>query len=179
MHKIFPNFDSVLLKRKLYVVYCMYNWTILGTIWVVLLGFKRTFITEHGIRDNIKISKSQRSCFELDLEWIFGWSVSTVRYKITTLLIYVYTVDSRYLEFQGTLWNASRYPYLDISDLQNWGKLIRTATFNKYIICWTLEVRDILKILWKRGAISPLFHNIFLPVVRFSCSGRDQIFTSR
>ena len=32
------------------------------------------------------------------------------------------TVDSRYLEFQGTLWNTSRYPYLDISDLQNWGK---------------------------------------------------------
>ena len=25
---------------------------------------------------------------------------------------YLYTVDSRYLEFQGTLWNISRYPYL-------------------------------------------------------------------
>ena len=34
----------------------------------------------------------------------------------------VYTVDSRYLEFQGTLWNTSRYPYFDISDLQNLGK---------------------------------------------------------
>ena len=32
------------------------------------------------------------------------------------------TVDSRYLEFQGTLWNTSRYPYFDISELQNWGK---------------------------------------------------------
>ena len=32
------------------------------------------------------------------------------------------TVDSRYLELHGTLWNISRYPYLDISDLQNWGK---------------------------------------------------------
>ena len=34
-----------------------------------------------------------------------------------------------------------------------------------YICNWTLEIRDILKILWKRGAflgaISPLFHNIF------------------
>ena len=29
------------------------------------------------------------------------------------------TVDSRYLEFQGDLRNTSRYPYLDISDLQN------------------------------------------------------------
>ena len=32
------------------------------------------------------------------------------------------TVDSRYLELQGTLWNTSRYPYFDISDLQNWRK---------------------------------------------------------
>ena len=31
-------------------------------------------------------------------------------------------VDYRYLEFQGTLWNTSRYPYLDILDLQNWGR---------------------------------------------------------
>ena len=60
-------------------------------------------------------------------------------------------------------------------------KIIRTTTFNKYICNWTLEVRDILKILWKSGGIapSPLFHNIFVPVVRFSCLGRDQIFISR
>ena len=32
------------------------------------------------------------------------------------------TVDSRYLEVQGTILNTSRYPYLDISDLQNWKK---------------------------------------------------------
>ena len=32
------------------------------------------------------------------------------------------TVYSRYLEVQGTLWNTSRYLYLDISDLQNWRK---------------------------------------------------------
>ena len=29
------------------------------------------------------------------------------------------TVDSRYLEFQGTLLTTSRYPYFDISGLQN------------------------------------------------------------
>ena len=38
--------------------------------------------------------------------------------------------------------------------------------------------RDILKTLWKRGEF-PHFHNILLPVVRFSCLNRDQIFTSR
>ena len=27
------------------------------------------------------------------------------------------TVDSRYLEIEGTLRNSSRYPYFDISDL--------------------------------------------------------------
>ena len=34
-------------------------------------------------------------------------------------------------------------------------KMIRTTTFNKYICNWTLEVRDVLKILWKRGEIAP------------------------
>ena len=33
-----------------------------------------------------------------------------------------YTVDSRYLEVEGTLWHTSRYPFFDISDVQNWGK---------------------------------------------------------
>ena len=31
--------------------------------------------------------------------------------------IYQDTVDSRYLEIEGTLRNSSRYPYFDISDL--------------------------------------------------------------
>ena len=66
-----------------------------------------------------------------------------------------YTVNSRYLEFQGTVWNTSRYPYLDISDFQNWGKIIRTTTFNKFICNWTLEDRAVSKILWKRGEIAP------------------------
>ena len=32
------------------------------------------------------------------------------------------TVDSCYLEVEWTLSNTSRYPYFDISDVQNWGK---------------------------------------------------------
>ena len=61
-------------------------------------------------------------------------------------------------------------------------KIIRKPTLDKHICNWTLEGRDVLKILWKRGeigAISPLFHNILLPVVIFLYLGRDQIFTSR
>ena len=44
------------------------------------------------------------------------------------------TVDSRYLEIQGTLWNTSRYPYFDISDLRNWGKqLIQQTPLTEWI----------------------------------------------
>ena len=57
------------------------------------------------------------------------------------------TVNSLYLKVQGTLLNTSRYPYLDISDLQNWGKNNQTTTFYKLISNLTAEVRDILKIL--------------------------------
>ena len=46
-------------------------------------------------------------------------------------------------------------------------KIIQTTTFNKYMCNWSLEVRDILKILWKRGEISPLFHNIFYLLLDF------------
>ena len=63
-------------------------------------------------------------------------------------------------------------------------KLIRLTTFNKYMCNWTLEVRYIENIVEKRrncslGAISPHFHNLFLPVVKFLCLSRDKIFTSR
>ena len=44
--------------------------------------------------------------------------------------------------------------------------IIRLSTFNKYICNWTLEISDILKILWKRGEIA-LFHNIFYMLLDF------------
>ena len=61
----------------------------------------------------------------------------------------------------------------------------RTATFHKRICNVAPEIRDKLKNIVKKwrncslGAISPLFHNIVIPVVRFSCLNREQIFTSR
>ena len=74
-----------------------------------------------------------------------------------------YTVDSRYLEVQGTLWNISRFPYIDISDMQN---LVKSKS-NSHISQLSPEVRDILKILWTIGDIAPeerflffFFHNI-------------------
>ena len=46
------------------------------------------------------------------------------------------TVDSRYIEVEGILWNTSRYPYFDISDFQNWGKYkMEQSNFtNEYVI---------------------------------------------
>ena len=73
--------------------------------------------------------------------------------------------------------------HIRFAELRN--KLIQLTTFNKYMCNWTLKFRYKLKnIVEKRrncslGAISPLFHNIFLHVVRFTCLGGDQIFTSR
>ena len=58
----------------------------------------------------------------VDTSCITQWSRQRA---VKSLIILIrprgYIVNSRYLEFQGTLWNTSRYPYLDISDLQNWG----------------------------------------------------------
>ena len=69
-----------------------------------------------------------------------------------------------HIEVQGTLWNTARYPYLDIWDLQNWGKINRTTTFPNEIINWLLKV---LKILWKREGIAPFFHNNFILLLQF------------
>ena len=85
----------------------------------------------------------------------------------TASLFVSHTVDSRYLEVHGTLLNILRYPYLDISDMQNLGKHKSNnhiSQINMYNL--TPEVRDISKILWKRGEIAPkeqflLFSTIF------------------
>ena len=55
-------------------------------------------------------------------------------------------------------------------------KINRTTTFHKRICSLTPEVRDILKILWKRGEISPLFDNILLPVFYISMLKQGQDF---
>ena len=94
---------------------------------------------------------------------------------VTAALSVTATVNSRYLEVRGTVWNNLRYPYLDISDLQKWGKINWTASFLNWICNLTPKVGHILKILRKKrrncslGAISPLFHIILLPVFRFVC----------
>ena len=72
------------------------------------------------------------------------------------------TVDSRYLEFQGTL------KYFEISVLRHCRteeKLIRLTTFNRYMLKFRSNFSS--------------FSQYFLHVVRFSGLGRDQIFTSR
>ena len=57
-----------------------------------------------------------------------------------------YTVDSRYLEIQGTLWNTSRYPYFDISDLRKWAKqLFEQSPLTE----WICNLTPKFEIYWK------------------------------
>ena len=74
------------------------------------------------------------------------------------------TIQSN-ISVQGTL-----LTYFEISVLRHIGfaelskKITRTTTYHKWIFP---EDRDILKIMWKRGEIAPLFHNILLPIFDF------------
>ena len=57
-----------------------------------------------------------------------------------------WAIYSLYLEVQGTLWNTSRYPYLDISGLRNWGKqLIEQPPFFNRL---TMYLTPKLEIYW-------------------------------
>ena len=48
-------------------------------------------------------------------------------------------------------------------------KIIRLTTFNKLIGNCTFEVRDILKILWKRGEIAPQEQFLLFSTIFFIC----------
>ena len=48
---------------------------------------------------------------------VHGSEMQTTKKKIYP--VRPYTVDSCFLELQETLWNTSRYPYFDTSDLRN------------------------------------------------------------
>ena len=107
------------------------------------------------------------------------WRHDVPNYYRVTLGLYVcgvklWNADSNF-QIQSTLVTSnSKGLYLILRDIRTSTykicrieeKIIRKTTFNKYICNWTLEVRDILKILWKRGEIAPyeqflLFSTIF------------------
>ena len=81
-------------------------------------------------------------------------------------------VISKSKELSGVLQDIGTLPY-QICRIEE--KINRTTTFHNWICHLTPEVRNILKILWKRGDIAPKrsnfssFINILLPVVRFPC----------
>ena len=69
-------------------------------------------------------------------------------YKGKKIYVMIHTVDSHYLEIQGTLWNTSRLPYFDISDLWNRGKqLIEQPPLTE----WICNLTPKLEIYWKCG----------------------------
>ena len=65
---------------------------------------------------------------------------------LNIVCLFLITVHSRYLEIQWTLWNTSRYPYFEISDLRNWGKqLIEQPPLTE----WIFNLTPKLEIYWK------------------------------
>ena len=72
--------------------------------------------------------------------------MSSVCFKQTITWKEVYTVDSRYLEIQGTLLNTSRYPYFDISDLRNWEKQL---IGQQPLTDWIFNLTPKFEIYWK------------------------------
>ena len=89
------------------------------------------------------------------------------------------TVDSCYLEVQGTLWNTSRYPYLTYQICRIGEMVNGTTRFHKWICNLTFDCRNILKnIMEKRRFL--LFSTIFwYLLLDFHIENRDQIFISR
>ena len=54
------------------------------------------------------------------------------------------------MKHQGTPWNSSRYPDLDISDLQNWGKqLIEQPPLTEWIFNLIPKLETYWKYCWK------------------------------
>ena len=66
--------------------------------------------------------------------------------------------------------NTSRYPYLDISDLQNWGKqLIEQVHFTNEYVIWLLKLEIYSKYCGKEEKLL-FFSTIFCYlIVRFPC----------
>ena len=74
--------------------------------------------------DNSKCLPKQKSSIVLVYNYYKFWAneMSFIHRIYLEYIIKLITVDSRYLEVEWTLCNTSRYPYFDISDVQNRGK---------------------------------------------------------
>ena len=124
------------------VFFIIYNSLRCFTIEVEDPHRDHTYVCNLGMHQNLKVRcraseagfSPKTEClltFQDQIGWIPCWSLALfVHHWFHTwrlfchylFLITPYIVDSRYLEVKWTLWTTSRYPYLDISDLQNWGK---------------------------------------------------------
>ena len=77
-----------------------------------------------------------------------------------------YTVDSRYIEFQGTRWNTSRYPYLEISELQKW--IEQPHLKNEYVI-WILKI-ELYRKYCEKEEHAPSKQFLLFFTIFFTCS---------
>ena len=74
-------------------------------------------LSEEFPRDSNTSSNLLRSISSHQCSSHQGFTV-VLFFPYSLILVNLYTVDSRYLEFLGTLGNTSRYPYLEISELR-------------------------------------------------------------
>ena len=80
------------------------------------------------------------------------------------------TVDPRYLEIQGTLWNTSRYPYFDKSDLRTWEKqLMEQPPLTEWICNLTPKLERYWKHCGKEEKLQFLFSTIFCCLLADLC----------
>ena len=120
---------SLLVLFAFLSLFCLHKCLVIWLISVLVTKFWLPNFSNKGIgiiTSRIFFSKFYIRHYKLVSKYDFGLKplllLGLSEPDIYGSLIYIYTVDSRYLEFQGTIWTTSIYPYLDISDLQNWGK---------------------------------------------------------
>ena len=70
---------------------------------------------------------------------------------------FIYAWDTTYTAYSKSKRLSEILRDIRTSTYQICRKINRTSTFRKWICNLTPEIRDILKLLWKRGEIAPLF----------------------
>ena len=138
--------EVFLFYNKLYVV-CTYWYHLIEAILMSTLNIP--FLSKRSKKCTKKLLFASWHGPMINSQWL-EQPISRTNFhchnEVRAIEVRLDTVDSRYLELQGTLWNTSRYPYFDISDLRNWGKqLIEQPLLTE----WMCNLTPKLEIYWK------------------------------
>ena len=152
-----------------------YSSRILLTIYLQLRkwpNFLKQSIAKHSNISWLQRNSTKQKVWMLSKHWSntglciqqrcdFSWHDSILLSIVTEIIKSICEDRKKYSRLSLSRIPRDSLKYFEISVLRHVRfaelrkKLIRLITFNKYMCNWTLEVRDILKILWKRGEIAP------------------------